>query len=161
MKTRLLLLPLLALLVFAACDSNDDEASDLDALIGNHMAVKIEDDAGDQTATFAQIVNAFTVVVRADETYSLNIDYNALAEAAGKTDVALAGGYSVNQSAKTFTIRGIPIPGTTATTSVSFDYEILPNNQVRFTTPAAPFNLILGTQYEGDLKVTVQRQPTM
>lgn len=156
MKNRLLLLPLLALFVFAACDSNDD-ATDLDVLIGNHTAVKIEDDAGDQTAKFAQIVNAFTVAIRADETYSLKIDYNAVAEAAGRTDVALAGGYSVNESAKTFTIRGIPIPGSSATTSVTFDYAIVSDNQVRFTTDAAPFNLILGTAYEGDLKVTVQK----
>lgn len=155
MKTKLFLLPLLALL-FAACDSNDEDPSNREILIGNHTAVAIADNTGDQTAAFQQIVQAFNVGINQNNTYTLGIDYNAAAEAAGRTDVNLAGTYTLNETAKTFTMM-VPVSAT-ATVPVTFNYEILASNRVRFTTNANLFNSILGTNYQGNLIVTVQKQ---
>lgn len=140
------------LFVATGCDSNGDDESDAEILVGTWTVASIADDEGDKTAVFGAGVESFRADINEDDTYSILVDYNATAEAAGQTDVNLAGTYTVNESLKTITLNVTGLGG------LVLEYDIENNNRVVLSGPAEFINLAFGTTtYTGTVMLTISR----
>lgn len=157
MAFRTLFFSLLALALLTTtvgCDSNDDDSSDADVFAGNWVVVGISDDEGDKTAGFGQLVDAATVNFTEGGSFTLDVDYNAAAEAGGVSDVTLSGTYVVDEGANTLSLN-------VGQLALVFDYAIQNNDRIQVTTNANLFNLALQLPperfYVGDVTLTVSR----
>ena len=130
---RLFSIPLLALLacslVFAGCDSNDDEADSL--IVGTWQAleasVNVNLGLGQVPVTVLDASNADQVVMTfgSDERYALQID----------------GDLELDVQGQTFTIPGGSQSGT---------YALLADDRIRFTTDGVTGSSELGYDFRGD-----------
>lgn len=153
---KLLFSALTLLLIFTAigCDSNNDEESDADVFVGNWALVEIGDASGDLTNSFFAGVDDLTASFTSDNDFALAVDYNAVGEAAGNTDLALDGTYTVSESANTISLNvtavGITLP---------LSYNIVNNDRIELSGPAAAINPLFGTNtYQGTVTIVVERQ---
>ena len=141
------------LFVATGCDSNDDDDSDADVFVGTWTVQSIADDEGDKTAIFGAGVESFVATLNADGSYTIVVDYNATAEAAGAVDRNLAGSYTVVEAANTVTLSV-----TSLGASLPLTYDIQNNNTIALTGNADLINLAFGTMtYTGDVVLTITR----
>jgi hypothetical protein len=141
--------------MITGCDGDeDDEETDSEIMIGTWSLSTISDDEGDKTDVFFAEANSVVVVLNNDDSFTIAMDFNAAAEAAGATDVNLAGTYSVNESAKTLTLT---IAGIGA--SLQGQYTVVNNDRIRISAPAALTNALFGgTPNVGTVVITLDRQ---
>ncbi len=157
MKTQLLrklffaVLTSFVLVAFVGCDSDDEDPEDV--FEGTWALTGIEDTVnGDLTPVIQQTVNSLVVTFEANGDFDLLLDYNELAEAAGATDIALAGTYSATETRLTLVIpdRSVSFP---------LDYTVISNDQLELSGSADLVNQIFGTEvYQGTVTITITRQ---
>lgn len=136
------------------CDSNDEDESDADRLVGQWQLQSLTDDTGDRTQDFLSEADGFSATLRSDGTFSLLMDFNAAAEAAGNSDVLLTGTYTVNEStrqlAMTVDALGATLPA---------GYEIVTDDTVDLIAPAVLINPIFGgLPLQGTVRARLARQ---
>ena len=143
---RLRLLPLLlALLVAGACDSGDDElVLDADFYVGTWTLTAISDNSGDRTPEASAVLDDLTFRFGSDRSLQFDADFNAEAEAAGQTDISLAGTYQAQALARTLILES---SGFAATLQARADSD----DRVTLTAPAVIVRTLLsGLPFEVD-----------
>lgn len=143
-------LAVFTLVAFVGCDSDDDD-DPADVFVGAWTVTSITDGDGDQTAAFGQVANSLDVTFADDGTFDLVLDYNDIANAAGQADLAVDGTYTATDTRLSLTV---PALGAT----LPFDYNVVNNDQVGLSAPAAIVNAAFGTSYVGNVTLTVTRR---
>ena len=156
MKRPVLFFLLLAALVAAGCDSNEEEETDLDRMLGTWRLTMISDSNGNRTDAFRTLVSSLTVTLSqqgGNATFSLVVDYTSAAEGAGREDQTLTGTFQLNEAARNLTL-------VTPTGQLPFTYTIDNDAQVTLRVPALLANAILGPDppFEGTVTVVIERQ---
>ena len=147
-------LTLAVLVVSTGCDSSDDDdsQSDTEIFAGTWTVANITDSEGDKTELFAGVVDDFTANLRSDGTFSITVDYNDQANAAGQADVNLAGNYTVEEATNTVTLN------VTGVGALPLSYNIVNNDRIELSGLAGLVNLAFGTDaYQGTVVLTIQR----
>ena len=137
----------------AGCDSDDDSDSEADVFLGTWALASIEDNSGDQTQAVLAVLDRLTFSFENDGTFEVIVDYNEVAEAAGRTDAVFAGTYVVNETTNTITLN------ITGSLSPPFTYNVVSEDEVVLSTDAQVVNLLLNpaTPYTGVVSITVER----
>lgn len=139
--------------VAVGCDSNDDDdLAEAEVFLGTWTVTGISDATGDQTASFAQDVESFSVDFDNDGTYTLTVDF---VETDPRTDLQLAGDYTVNEATDALALAAT-IPGIGPIT-LGFEYNIVNDDEIELSAGNALINPIFGTSYEGTVQLTVER----
>lgn len=150
-KLPVFVLALLLGLAAVGCDSNEDDESDADRIMGTWNLVSIADDVEDQTAGFAGLANGLKVTFNGDGTFILNLDYK---DDSGRDDVQLPGTYSINESSQELTLS-VPI----LQSELLFDYDFDSDDQISLSAAAPFINAVFNptTDYVGTVDIVVRR----
>lgn len=151
-------LAVLVLVSFVGCDSDDDdETTDADLFIGTWAATGVVDAEGNQTASFAQDVNSFTVTFVNNTEYDLNVDF-----ADDRTDISVDNStYSVSEANSTLSLT-IPSPPAPQAINLPLGYTFSDNNDTVTLRVEGGLlqivNTLFGADYTGFVEITLERQ---
>ena len=162
MTRRRLAAPLALVLLLAAsgCDITTEEGVDAEFFVGTWTLVAARDGSGDRTAQVDALLDDFRIDFRSDNSFELDADFSALAEAGGASDVTLDGSYAV----AAFQGAGVPqtLVLTTPTAAAPLTINVVADDRVEFSAPAAIVTAILGSTASaigltGTVVLTVER----
>ena len=133
------------------CDSNEDDPSDAELLVGTWAMVNITDATGDKTAGFAELTDGVTASFTTQNAFTILVNYK---ESVPRPDQTVPGTYTLDAGAKALvlaTAGGGP--------SLAFTYSFVNDNQLRLSADAAFINALFQpvTPYQGQVTITIQR----
>jgi hypothetical protein len=137
----------------AACDSNEEDLSDLEILVGSWTVVEVSDTEGDKTAIFEEGVQNFTATLNVDGSYSMLLDFVEPA----RPDIPLQGDYILHEGPNELelhaTLLGNPVV-------LPFEYRIETEDRVDLLISDELVEPVFGTQpdtYVGTITFTIAR----
>lgn len=140
------------------CDSTDAGKADPNPFVGTWKLMSLRDTAGDKTETTNLIIDDILFAFDDAGNFELTIDYNAVAELAGRVDATLSGPYQVDEDAGNLTLLPVD-PPLNALFAYKFDDS---EAEITMSTNANIMNLILepveGQRLSGSVTVVVARQ---
>ena len=152
MRARLASLLLLVALV-TGCDSAG-LVLDSQFYVGSWRLVSVSDDSGDRSDEVFAAVDDLDARFAANSSFSLDVDFNVVVNAAGQDDIALDGTYQATDDALILVFDG----GIAATFLVDAESQ----GRVDLTVPGALISQIFGTQipvsFDGDVVLGIRRQ---
>ena len=145
---------LLAVLLFAGCDSSDDRTLDADFYVGTWTMISITDGSGDRTGAVRMAVDDLTVSFANGGTFELDVDFNSVLNNGGQADVSQSGLYQAQAQIPSLilTSSGLGAP---------FQVSAESDNQISLTAPSVIVNALLSGlpfQFEGDATIVIRRQ---
>ena len=148
-KLPVFVVALLLGLASIGCDSNEDDLTDAEILLGTWTLVQLTDDEGDKTAAFAQLANSFEATLNNDDTYEINVDYKA---ETGRDPLVILGTYEVKEGDKTLEIS------TPLGQDIPFLYDIEEEDRVQLAANAQFINALFNaTSYVGTVEITIEK----
>lgn len=140
------------------CDSTDAGKNDPNPFVGTWKLMSLRDNAGDKTATTNLIIDDVLFAFDEASNFELTIDYNEVAELAGRVDATLSGPYQVDEGAGNLTLLPVD-PPLNALFAYKFDDG---DAQITMSTNANVMNLILEPveqqRLSGSVTIVVARQ---
>lgn len=152
-----ILVMLLAVVLFAGCDSGDDGLSDSERFVGSWTVTSVRDQEGDKTPVISAL-GTLSATFDDDGQYELTFDWAQQ----GLPDQTLSNTYTVNEAADKLVLNATdPLDGSLLPLAVSYDFET--DDRVTLSVPSAVI-MIVATQFpafgqlRGDVSLTLSRQ---
>lgn len=148
MSFRVLLLLLLAVFVFPACDTAEEDVLNAAFFVGSWDLIQVTDGSGDRSGEAFDVLDAFTVTFESGGSFSLFVDLNDTINQGGTADTTIPGVYSVSETEQLILNIGAVAP--------AFMVQRPSENRVELSTNAVIINTLLaGSGVDLDLTGTV------